>query len=271
MLWIILTLTSAILYAISHVLEKNAFKKDKINSFGILLTHGLIGTIILFLFFNSKINFFDIANINVLLSIFFGILFSLIYFHLLEKYDISVVSPMLNLSPMILIFFTYFFLGEILNIFQIFGIIIIIVSTYFLEMTIHLHKKQNKNHMSHFIDIKNKEVSFYILVGIMLFAITFLGFFSKKAFSQNVDVFSYLFLYYFSLLIFSSVYFLKDNSKIKNVRKSKFAFFGAFLELISTKFNILHYCTSRCCSKFSCSSKKNFNSFFCSFWRNYFS
>jgi len=110
--------------------------------------------------------------------------------------DISLIAPLKNIKPAFVVILAYFFLSEPLEIKQIIGILIILVSTYLLE---------SDHHLSDFlIPFKNffkvKYAVYYILA---VFLYSMKNIFDKFILSNHLDVFTYFFLIY----VFAAVNF----------------------------------------------------------------
>lgn len=144
---------------------------------------------------------------------------TLIYLNLLKKHDISLVSPLLNLSPVFLIILSFFILNENLSFLQIFGILILIFSTYFLEVHIHHHHKENPS--GHILNkLKKLNWKFFLISLTMLILISFTAISDKLILSNEINV--YTNMYFTSLIIFLSLlfyYFWTSHLKIaiKNI------------------------------------------------------
>lgn len=217
MLWAILALSSAFFAAIKDILAKKLFKKN-VNPSQLIFEEYLVLLVFILVFFGFKVDyssFYEIWHLYFLKAISVGGA-SLLYFKLLKKYDISVVSPLLNLSPMILLVLSVFVLGEIISSIQVVGILIILLATYFLEVTFHHHQK-TKPHAHHFSILKKLNFSFFSIASITLVIISFAAIADKKILGI-VDV--YTNLYFTALLIFIGllIYYLVEKSLIQTIK-----------------------------------------------------
>ena len=203
-LWLIFTFFSAIFFGVKDILAKKYFKKSDISPKQIMFEEYLLGILILLLFFLPMVDFlafYEFYWLFILKSLVIGTS-TLLYFKLLKKYDISLVSPLLNLSPIFLVIFSFFLLGELITIIQFLGILLIILATYFVE--IHHHNFFDKNKINpekfHFKLLSLKPSHFFILAFVMLFTISFAAIIDRIIFSYDINV--YTNLYFTSLLIF---------------------------------------------------------------------
>ncbi|MCK5177395.1 MAG: EamA family transporter [Candidatus Aenigmarchaeota archaeon] len=190
--WFILALLSAIFFAVKDILAKKWLSKDT-NPKQLLIGEYLLLFGILSVFLLNKVNFNSFSELwwlYILKSIVLGGS-TLIYFSMLKKYEISSVSPLINLSPLFLLFFSFIFLSEMVTSTQIFGIGLMIASTYFLESTMHHHNKKNP-HKAHIKSILSKDRYFFVSTIILLILMSFAAIFDKMI-MKTVDVFTNMF------------------------------------------------------------------------------
>ena len=230
---------SAFLFSIKDILSKKIFSKNVHPKQILFEEYFLMLFVILFLFF-PKINFLIFIEYWYLflfkaLTLFVAVL---TYLNLLKKYDISLVSPLMNLSPVFLIFLSFFILNEKLSLIQILGIFIVIISTYFLEIHIHHHNKTNPS--AHILkNVKKLNYNFFLPAILMLIMISFTAIFDKLIFENNLNI--YTNMYYTSLIIFLSllIYYYKTNHlklAFKNIIYEPTTLLISVFALISTFF-----------------------------------
>lgn len=244
-IWIIFTLTSAFLFAIKDIIAKKSLKKD-ITPLRIIFGQYTLLLLIIFIIFFNKIQSSNFISLWYLyLAKAFVLTFSaIIYLKLLKKFEISIVSPMINLSPIILIFLSYFFLSEKLNAFQMFGVLLLILSTYFLETTLHNHN--NKNPLKHYLkELISKKMHFFIPVFLMLLMLSFAAIFDKMILSE-VNVVTNLFFTGIFIFSFNILYFAKKHNLKKTfiqIINNKTIFFYSIFSIISDIFILLAIAT----------------------------
>jgi drug/metabolite transporter (DMT)-like permease len=222
-LWAVLALLSAFFTGIKDIMAKKFFKNNVspnqvfFEEFFLLL---LICIFILFPYieFNS---IYQLWHLYLLKSISLGIA-TFFYFILLKKFEISLASPILNLSPLVLLILTSIFLSEVITLIQFVGIILILLSTYFLEITV-FHHEREKPHLHHWKDLlKIKKISFLIYSLIVITSISFSAIFDKLILSENqINVYTNMFFTSLFIIIFLFFYFIKEKYLLKALKSIK--------------------------------------------------
>lgn len=209
-LWVILTLSSAVLFAFKDILAKNMFSKKNVKPNQLMFEEFfLLLIIILFLFF-PRVEFSTFNNLwylYLLKSIAIGGS-ALLYFRLLKEHDISNVAPLINLSPILLLIFSSFILSEQITSVQLFGIVVVIISTYFLEITMTHHDKKSP-HKHHFQFLKKKNFSFFAISLIMLVFFSMGAITDKLIFNEGVNVYTNMFFTSAFILFILVIYYIK--------------------------------------------------------------
>ena len=234
-LWFILALLSAFFFALKDIAAKKWLAKDT-NPKQLLFGEYIILFSFLSIFLVSKVNFASFSDLGLLYFLKAATVggVTIIYFSMLKKYEISSVSPLLNLSPMVLLGLSFVFLSEMLGSVQVFGIVLMILSTYYLETITHHHNKINP-HKSHFKALLSKDKSFFLSTLAMLILMSFAAIFDKMIL-KSVDVYSNMF--FTSVMILSALVFFN----IKKIKKPMLVikkvatwpvFFVAILSIIS--------------------------------------
>lgn len=226
-LWLILTFFSAIVVSLKDIISKKILIEYKVSANQVLLEENLI------IFIIVLIIFFPFIQINLFIDNFSLFLakacslgsFSILYLILLKKYELSLVAPILNLSPFFLLILSTLFLNEIISFLQVIGILIIIISTFFLER----FQKKEINSITKKSTLSTK-IKFYIISFFMLLAVSLEAIFNKIIFDNGINVYSNLF--FSSLIIFIAIiiYLIKErklSSNIKNlISKPKISIIG---------------------------------------------
>ncbi len=212
--WVTITLLSAIFFGLKDILAKKFFNKN-ITPLQLIFEEYLLLFLIVVIIFPYHVDFSSYKNyyfLYALKAISVGGA-TLIYFKLLKKHDISIVSPMLNLSPLILLFLSSILLGESITKLQLFGIMLIIFFTYFLEITITHHHKTNP-HKHHFLNLKSilkdKNARFFMQSFIMVFLIS-LAAITDKMILENVNEYTNLYFTSTIILIVLLIYYIKEK------------------------------------------------------------
>jgi len=204
MIWIIYTLISAFFFGIKDILAKKVLNKD-VKPIELVLEEFFILFLILILFFFMKIDFYSYETLWHLYLIKALIVFitTELYFNLLEKYEISTVTPLLNLSPIFLLLLSVIFLSEIISMVQFIGILVILFSTYYLEIIIHHHDKENP-HTHHFNLILNIKSIFFLFTTILLLTISMTAILDKMIL-EKTNVYTNMFFTSAIILISSLI------------------------------------------------------------------
>jgi uncharacterized membrane protein len=166
MTWYILALISAILSAAAAILEKKSLFKGSALEFSVLIS--ITG----FLFsipFGYNISFANIYSAGFLVLVIKTAMNALSFYFImsaLKDLDISNSLPLMELSPGLTAILGAIFLNEIPNTYQIFGIFLLILGTYLINI-----KKGSGffDPISIFLKSKGHNYIFYALI---LFAVT---------------------------------------------------------------------------------------------------
>ena len=220
LIWVVYTLLSAFFFGLKDIVAKRLFREDMDPKQVVFEEFLLFLVLVLVLFFPlvEFSSFIFLWELYLLKA--FAVAFAQIsYLRMLKKYDLSTVSPLLNLSPLVLLVLSSIFLSEYISLVQFIGILIIIGSTYFLEVTIHHHRKEVP-HKFHISDLKQKKFGFYILAFCTIFL------FSLAALTDSLilDIVNvYTNLYFTSIIVFlvSIGYYLYEG-EFKKVCKNVF-------------------------------------------------
>lgn len=132
-MWVLLVIISAVLFAFSNIIRKFVLGKEHPLEF--LAARGLF-TIFILLFLVPWVD--TALDIRVLGLIFVSSLVASVGYYYQTKAqrhtDISILSPLQNLSPLFLLLIAYLFLGESITAVQFIGIIAIVGASYSLAM-----------------------------------------------------------------------------------------------------------------------------------------
>ena len=216
-LWVFLVIMSGLFFALKDVLAKKLLRKNVKPMQLVFEEYAFLLFLSLFLLFPYiDFNSFAFMWENYLMKAFSLGIFTIIYFELLKKYEISEISPLLNLSPIFLIVLSGLVLGDIITNIQLIGIIIVIISTFILEIIISNHNFI-RPHKIHFDLIKQANWKFIFMVFIMIITIS-ISFIYDSIILENVNVQTNLF--FTSLLIFLIllIYYAKEGKFFKAIK-----------------------------------------------------
>lgn len=209
--WLILTILSAFLLAISTLLQKTVLNKEHSLEF-VIAMFGFTSIILIPNFFymdysNMTLGLFSLISLRAILVASGFLMFT----KALRKIDLSIAAPISNLSTVGVILLGILVLGDKLNMIELTGVSLIIVGTYTLQL--------NKNH-SMFEPfkqmLKSKEMH-YSMGSIFLFSLS--SPLTKYVFNKySVGVVDYMHISFvvgfLALLIF---YITTIKQPIKNI------------------------------------------------------
>ncbi len=165
MTWFYLVLGASMLMSITSILEKKILLKEHAMEYSSVLA--ILNT----LFSIPLLFFIDYSNIPIypLLLMFVVTILSVIGFIMVAKsmrhMDVSIVSPMLNLSTGVTAILAFIFLGESLTYIQTAGIILLIIGSYILQS----HKEESIwSPLRNFIDSKYLH---FVLIAVLCYGI----------------------------------------------------------------------------------------------------
>jgi len=212
--WIILTLLSAVLIAIHDYISKSVLNK-KIQPLQIIFIQSLVIFLSALFLFSQEISFqLDLFNsVLIILKVLFLQSFVFFFFNLLKDYSASKIVPLTNVSPIFLIILSFIILEERISLLGLIGILIIILSTYYLEFIMQEHKNKSKK--------KYGRADFIILaqVFIMLFSISMCAIIDK-ALLISISVYTNIFYTYFLSFFILAIYFIYNKSVFTTFRIS---------------------------------------------------
>lgn len=201
MMWILLTIGSALLYSLAAVTEKKVLFKEHALQF--LVTLSFTASVIMLLFL-PKINF-SLSYLEFLMLYTKSILLALASVLIFKTYrhmEISAVEPLKNLSPLFLAIIAYFIIGEKISFLNFIGIFILIIGAYIIQVD-HSWTHVIKN-LSVF---KNRHIDKLIIALVLLSFCAILD----KTLIKTVDVFTVMFftrwmIFINTFLVFSYKY-----------------------------------------------------------------
>jgi len=161
--WYTLAFLSAIFSAIAAISQKKILFKINALEFSFILS--LFNALIALLFLVNT----DFGNLNQLsLLLLYGktIIGALAFWCVmlaLKNMEISGALPLMVLTPGVVAIFAFFILGEVLNLFEIIGIIFLLLGTYILEI------RKSNNFLQPFKIFLNSKYHHYIVYALLLF------------------------------------------------------------------------------------------------------
>ncbi|MBN2881655.1 EamA family transporter [Candidatus Woesearchaeota archaeon] len=234
-LWILLALISAVFCGAKDILSKKVLN-NKTDPYQLIFIEYLVLLVGVLIFGFTRIDFGAIiSSFSIfILKCFTLFCFTFFYFKLLETYEISLISPLTNLSPVFLIILSSVFLQENPSVLQILGILLIILSTYVLEVNInhHSHDNPHKKHLEMLKKLNWKTIGMAVL---MLFLISITGISDKKIFIAGNNIATNLFWTSVVMIIFlfAQLAFTKKLDLIKTAITKERLFVGIITNISS--------------------------------------
>lgn len=235
--WMVVALGSAVLFAFRDLLMKRVFSHhEHPNPNHFLVVEYLLALIIVIGLFLPSVDFHSFVSLwpFYLLKAFSVALAGWLYFYLLEDHEISLVAPLINLSPLVLLVLSTVILGEVVTLVQFLGILVIIGATYLLEMTRHQHRESHR-HLPHFGVLLRKDGKFFIQVIILLLSLSFAAI-SDKFILNEVSVYSNMFFTALLILLVMGVYYLKKmhlQSLVQFIKREPTALVASLFSALS--------------------------------------
>jgi len=132
--WIILGLLAALSQTGRAIFSKNILKNtnEYVVAYTTRLLNVLITLPILFFIDIPKINmafWLSLIGAGILLSI-----TSILYMKAIKTTDISLIMPLISFTPLVIVLISPFTIGEIPSLFGLFGIVLIIIGSYILNI-----------------------------------------------------------------------------------------------------------------------------------------
>lgn len=149
MLWVILSLLSALLFTFSNILDKlvlDKWIKHAIVSALFFAIFEILAGIIVYLIHG----FSPLSNMDITLGLFCGFisfLATVLYFEAAKLEEISNVVPFFYLTPVYIMIFGYLFLSEKLLLRNYFGILLLVCGAFILSMKEGLGFKLKKQYI----------------------------------------------------------------------------------------------------------------------------
>lgn len=191
MLWLVLALVSAILTAVSSVLDKKILKKEHSLQFAFLnAIFNVLISVVLFVFVS-----FDLLDLTLVFVIYLGSWISVIAGWLMLKStrheELSSVIPLSNLSPLILLILGAIFLGERLSLIQLGGAMLLVVGVYVLEAAVY-------GSPAKLLDLSKTKYAWLMIAGVFIGAF---GVLVDKVVLNFLEVISYIIILQFFLAL----------------------------------------------------------------------
>ena len=222
--WYIIALISAFFSAVAAILEKKILFKEKALSMTFIL--GIFNLILSIPFFF----FVDYALVSALaLGVLFfksvlGAMAFLFIMKGIKNLEISKALPLLVLTPGLVAFFAFIFLGESLKLIEIGGMILLLPGSYFLQLG------KGRGLMFPLKSFIQDKGNYYILIALALFTTTSI---LDKALLKNFKLplnafFGFQHLFFAIIFVFLAIIYFRDINF-----KESLKFSGKFIALLA--------------------------------------
>lgn len=166
MLWVFLILGSAILHAIASIMNKKIMQHEHALEYGALKSS--FGLLLIFAFPFIELGYslqtyLMIYGISLIAT--FGVLY---YLKSIRHGDLSVVMPLMNLTPLFLLVVASVLLGEKVGPLALVGIFLLIIGTYFLQ----IGASKAKNFIAPIKTMLSSKHSLYMILVAIVFSLT---------------------------------------------------------------------------------------------------
>ncbi|MBU0929491.1 MAG: DMT family transporter [Nanoarchaeota archaeon] len=213
MIWILYAFLSAVFSTVSTIFRKRTLIKE--HSITFLATNKIFQLIIvcvLLPFINFKLALSVYALIAVIAVL--GVEGDIFWTKALKRLNISIASPLTNISPAIVVILAYFILNEKITILQIIGIIFIVLGAYVLEAD---HKFSDFKRV--YEHLKNSKYSIMLFFSLIIGAFSSIG--ERYVLGNNFlkPITMLFFVYLFTTVLIVSIQVL-DDRKLKKIKRT---------------------------------------------------
>lgn len=207
-IWIIFALIAAFTLATSDALTKKALSLHNeylIAWLRLLLALPLLLISMLFVPIPDLDRYFYIAFLTALPLEVAAIIF---YIKALKASPLSLTLPFLSLTPVFLIVIPYIILGEAVSLSGVFGILLIAVGSYMLNL-----KEIRKGVFEPFVAIKKEKGSIYMIIVALLFSFT--ASLGKMAIEHSSPVFFGATFFFAVTVVFTPIAIYKGRNEVR--------------------------------------------------------
>ena len=226
MLWLLLAIICAFFFATHQAFSKNILKKaNNIVLSWASYVFGLpIVAVIAFLFVEIKYD--SVFWLALAATVALNFVALLLFFKSIQTSPLSKVIPLVNLTPLFLIFTAIFIAGEFPSAKGILGILIIVIGAYLLNIS-----TSKSGFFEPFKFIVKHKGSFYMLL--VAFIWSFSASFDKLAINHSNPLFFTLCEYLiFSLIFIPIILKTKEKFKVVKLNFTAFIFIGGAYALM---------------------------------------
>ncbi len=209
MIWAIFALTAGLFFSGKMIISKKLLYEENVSEY--LYWYCLFALLVMGFF--SFFNWFGLVpapvvpEIDIILfAIGNGVILCFAWFMFFNAYrhmHVSEIAPLTNLVPVILATIGFLFLGETLNFIQILGILIIVISAYFIE----------QEETSHGLKLLKIFKNPYFEAMIIYLFISSIVIINEKILVSKTSVISVMIIEYLTVLVLLIGYLIKKKYK----------------------------------------------------------
>ncbi len=228
MIWIVYSLISAFSYATSDALSKKAMeKKDQYTIAWVRLGYCIPFLIPILTF--TKIPELDFVFwITLLILLPFEITAYILYIRAIKISPLSLTIPFLSLTPVFLIFVSFFILGELPDVSGVIGVILVAIGGYTLNLHLTPHGM-----LEPIKAIAREKGSVYMIIVAFIYSIT--STLGKLAILHSDSIFFASFYFIILGIIFTPIAIIKSKERFTSFFKASKNYFliGFFFALMA--------------------------------------
>ncbi|MDD5650520.1 MAG: DMT family transporter [Candidatus Nanoarchaeia archaeon] len=237
MIWIVYALLSAMFSTVSTIFRKKTIEKEHSITF---LTANKLFQLVALLVILPFINFYlSLATYSIIAIIaVLSIESDIFWTKALKRLNISIATPLTNLSPAIIVILAYFILGEKITFLQLIGVILIVFGAYVLEAD---HGLTNTKQF--LLKLKKSKYSILLFLSLIIGGFSAIG---ERYMLGNkfIDPMNLLFFSYLFTTILVLTFQLNDDKNLikvkQTIKRSKFPLIvTAIAGLLNTAFYYL--------------------------------
>jgi len=209
MLWVLLSVVAALIWAVVVVVDKYVLEKWVKNPTIPVLIAGIVGLIASIVIYLLH-GFMPLSYSNITLAFFAGILViatNVLYFEAAKIEEISRVAPLFYLGPLFILILGAIFLGEIFEPIKYLGILLLVVGA----MTISIKSFKKIRITKAFLLMTFSSLTMSILAIITKYLLNFADFWTIFAYIRIGTIFVLIPIFYFNYLDFIST--VKEHGK----------------------------------------------------------
>jgi len=197
---------AAVFFALNHILKKKILENAEVIDMMIITNSiGFLAMLPFLKFIDMDVSARNLFLILLNTFLVFGGSFLLNFAY--KNCEISTVSPLLNINPLLIILISYFMLGEVLNSLQFLGVFLILIGGYIITL------KNIKKFFRPFTSMPRKYFTIVISALVMWSFCPVLN----RIVLLEIDSLTYMFFYVMFLFFIQIFLMIKIKNKLRDV------------------------------------------------------